>query len=90
MRTICGRHRLGRKLKDKSLIGTNAIFNPGSSRGALGRPIVFKEWIRAAAVGSAGQPEMGCFAAAEAFILPSHQENFGIAVVEALPAENRF
>ncbi len=26
----------------------------------------------------------GAFAAAEAFILPSHQENFGIAVVEAL------
>jgi glycosyltransferase involved in cell wall biosynthesis len=26
----------------------------------------------------------GAFAAAETFILPSHQENFGIAVVEAL------
>jgi glycosyltransferase involved in cell wall biosynthesis len=29
-------------------------------------------------------PKWGAFAAAEAFILPSHQENFGIAVVEAL------
>ena len=31
-----------------------------------------------------GNPKWGAFAAAEAFILPSHQENFGIAVVEAL------
>ena len=31
-----------------------------------------------------GEPKWGAFAASEAFILPSHQENFGIAVVEAL------
>jgi glycosyltransferase involved in cell wall biosynthesis len=31
-----------------------------------------------------GNPKWGAFAAANAFILPSHQENFGIAVVEAL------
>ena len=31
-----------------------------------------------------GNPKWGAFGAAEAFILPSHQENFGIAVVEAL------
>jgi glycosyltransferase involved in cell wall biosynthesis len=31
-----------------------------------------------------GNPKWGAFAAAEAFILPSHQENFGIAIVEAL------
>ncbi len=31
-----------------------------------------------------GHRKWGAFAAAEAFILPSHQENFGIAVVEAL------
>lgn len=31
-----------------------------------------------------GAPKWGAFAAAEAFILPSHQENFGIAAVEAL------
>jgi glycosyltransferase involved in cell wall biosynthesis len=31
-----------------------------------------------------GNKKWGAFAAAEAFILPSHQENFGIAVVEAL------
>ena len=32
----------------------------------------------------AGDLKWGAFRAAEAFILPSHQENFGIAVVEAL------
>ena len=32
----------------------------------------------------AGRRKWGAFSAAEAFILPSHQENFGIAVVEAL------
>ncbi len=31
-----------------------------------------------------GAQKWGAFAAAEAFILPSHQENFGIAVAEAL------
>ena len=31
-----------------------------------------------------GNPKWGAFAASQAFILPSHQENFGIAVVEAL------
>ena len=32
----------------------------------------------------AGDAKFGAFAAAEAFILPSHQENFGIVVAEAL------
>ena len=31
-----------------------------------------------------GPAKWGAFSACEAFILPSHQENFGIAVVEAL------
>lgn len=31
-----------------------------------------------------GDPKWGAFLASEAFILPSHQENFGIAVAEAL------
>ncbi len=33
-----------------------------------------------------GDEKWGVFQAAEAFVLPSHQENFGIAVVEALSA----
>lgn len=31
-----------------------------------------------------GDVKWGAFTAAEAFVLPSHQENFGIAVAEAL------
>ncbi len=31
-----------------------------------------------------GNRKWGAFSAAEAFVLPSHQENFGIAVAEAL------
>jgi glycosyltransferase involved in cell wall biosynthesis len=31
-----------------------------------------------------GDAKWGAFAACEAFVLPSHQENFGIAVVEAI------
>jgi len=33
-----------------------------------------------------GPMKQGAFASAEAFVLPSHQENFGISVVEALAA----
>jgi glycosyltransferase involved in cell wall biosynthesis len=31
-----------------------------------------------------GDTKLGAFRAAEAFVLPSHQENFGIAVAESL------
>ena len=34
----------------------------------------------------AGELKWGAFAAAEVFVLPSHQENFGISVVEAMAA----
>ena len=43
----------------------------------LGKTITFSGMLT-------GNLKWGAFAAAEAFILPSHQENFGIAVVEAL------
>jgi len=44
---------------------------------SLGKTITFSGMLT-------GNLKWGAFAAAEAFILPSHQENFGIAVVEAL------
>jgi glycosyltransferase involved in cell wall biosynthesis len=40
-------------------------------------PVTFPGMLR-------GNLKWGAFAASEAFVLPSHQENFGIAVVEAL------
>ena len=51
---------------------TNELFAPTGAA-----PVVFTGMLT-------GKPKWGAFAAAEAFILPSHQENFGIAVVEAL------
>lgn len=44
---------------------------------AAGKPVTFVGMLR-------GNLKWGAFHAAEAFVLPSHQENFGIAVVEAL------
>ena len=45
----------------------------------LARRVVFTGMLE-------GEMKQGAFAAADAFILPSHQENFGVAVVEALAA----
>jgi glycosyltransferase involved in cell wall biosynthesis len=42
-----------------------------------GAPITFPGML-------SGNMKWGAFAAAEAFVLPSHQENFGIAIAEAL------
>ena len=43
----------------------------------IARPMVFAGMLE-------GQMKHGAFAAADAFVLPSHQENFGLSVVEAL------
>lgn len=51
---------------------TNQLFADGEDA-----PVVFTGMLT-------GKPKWGAFAAAEAFSLPSHQENFGIAIVEAL------
>jgi glycosyltransferase involved in cell wall biosynthesis len=48
-------------------------------RFGLSIPIVFTGMLE-------GAMKRGAFATADAFILPSHQENFGITVVEALAA----
>ena len=47
------------------------------ARAAQNRQIVFAGMLE-------GEMKRGAFAAADAFILPSHQENFGMSVVEAL------
>lgn len=44
---------------------------------------VLKEWVYFSGM-LAGDAKWGAFYGCDAFILPSHQENFGIAVVEAL------
>ena len=49
------------------------------------------QWLDATVVAPGllrGQEKAGALAAAEAFILPSHQENFSLATVEALAAGN--
>jgi glycosyltransferase involved in cell wall biosynthesis len=46
----------------------------------LSDPVIFTGMLE-------GEMKQGAFAAADAFVLPSHQENFGIAVVEALAAD---
>ncbi len=53
---------------------TRSVF---SAAGAPEIPVTFTGLLT-------GELKWGAFAAAEAFILPSHQENFGIAVAESL------
>ena len=77
-------NRLAGRLSDFALVmaGPDDEVDPAFSRG-----------LRASAVGNAsvhwpgmltGDLKWGALRAADAFILPSHQENFGLAVVEAL------
>ncbi|MEP6808724.1 MAG: glycosyltransferase [Chthoniobacterales bacterium] len=48
-----------------------------AARGGCGSRIIFAGMLE-------GEMKWSAFAAAEAFVLPSHQENFGLAVAEAL------
>jgi len=60
-------------------VGWGAALRSGAARLNLGERVVFTGMLR-------GAMKQGAFATAGAFVLPSHQENFGIAVVEALAA----
>jgi glycosyltransferase involved in cell wall biosynthesis len=57
--------------------GLESEFGQALRRAALGLDIHFPGMLE-------GEAKWGALAAAEAFVLPSHQENFGLAVVEAL------
>ena len=50
-----------------------------AQRSRIAGPVVFTGML-------VGEAKRGAFAAADAFVLPSHQENFGLAVAEALSA----
>jgi glycosyltransferase involved in cell wall biosynthesis len=60
-------------------IGWEAELRRQAARLNLTDRVVFTEMLK-------GEMKRGAFAAADAFVLPSHQENFGISVVEALAA----
>jgi glycosyltransferase involved in cell wall biosynthesis len=57
--------------------GLETPFGQRLLRAAEGRDIRFPGMLE-------GEAKWGALAAADAFLLPSHQENFGLAVVEAL------
>jgi glycosyltransferase involved in cell wall biosynthesis len=57
--------------------GWKAQLRSMASRSGVGDRVHFPGMLR-------GDAKWGAFYAAEAFVLPSHQENFGIAVAEAL------
>ena len=60
-------------------IGWEAQLRRQAARLNLADRVVFTGMLQ-------GAIKQGAFAAADAFVLPSHQENFGISVVEALAA----
>lgn len=60
-------------------IGWEADLRKRAARLKLGSRVVFTGMLQ-------GTMKQGAFASADAFILPSHQENFGMSVVEALAA----
>ena len=57
--------------------GLDTIFGKAIQEMAINQPIYFPGMLE-------GDIKWGAFYGCEAFILPSHQENFGIAVVEAM------
>src|SRR2546422_11607767 len=60
-------------------IGWARLLRVRAERLGVGDRVVFAGMLE-------GEMKQGAFASADAFILPSHQENFGMSVVEALAA----
>jgi glycosyltransferase involved in cell wall biosynthesis len=76
-RVASGDQRLGLVLAGPDQIGWEATLRQRAGELRPRGPVIFAGMLE-------GELKRGAFEAADAFILPSHQENFGMAVTEAL------